>query len=60
MLLAIFSKLSKKLNLTPGPFYYLLMLLDIRSNSEDPDQTPHSPVSDLGLHCLQRPNCPNT
>ena len=22
------------------------------ANSEDPDQTPHSAVSDLGLHCL--------
>ena len=23
-----------------------------RINSEDPDQTPHSAASDLGLHCL--------
>ena len=22
------------------------------ANSEDPDQTPHSSASDLGLHCL--------
>ena len=22
------------------------------ANSEDPDQTPHSVASDLGLHCL--------
>ena len=22
------------------------------ANSEDPDQTPHSAVFDLGLHCL--------
>ena len=22
------------------------------ANSEDPDQTPHSAASDLGLHCL--------
>ena len=22
------------------------------ANSEDPDQTPHSTASDLGLHCL--------
>ena len=28
--------------------------------SVDPDQTPHSEASDLGLHCLQRPVCPNT
>ena len=26
----------------------------------DPDQMLHSGVSDLGLHCLQRPICPNT
>ena len=26
-------------------------------NSVDPDQPPHSAASDLGLHCLQRPNC---
>ena len=25
------------------------------ANSIDPDQTPHSAVSDLGLHCLLRP-----
>ena len=29
-------------------------------NSVDPDQMPYSAASDLGLHCLQRPNCPNT
>ena len=29
-------------------------------NSVDPDKMPHSVVSDLGLHCLQRPICPNT
>ena len=23
------------------------------ANSGDPDQTPHSAVSDLGLHCLR-------
>ena len=22
------------------------------ANSEDPDQTPHSSASDMGLHCL--------
>ena len=26
----------------------------------DPDGTSHSVVSHLGLHCLLRPNCPNT
>ena len=29
------------------------------ANSVDPDQMRHSAVSDLGLHCLQRPICPN-
>ena len=29
------------------------------ANSVDPDQMPHSAASDLGLHCLQRPVCPN-
>ena len=29
-------------------------------NSVDPDQMQHSTVSDLGLHCLQRPICSNT
>ena len=26
----------------------------------DPDGMSHSVVSHLGLHCLLRPNCPNT
>ena len=30
------------------------------TNSVDPDQMLHSAASDLGLHCLQRPICPNT
>ena len=30
------------------------------ANSVDPDQPPRSAVSDLGLHCLFRPFCPNT
>ena len=29
------------------------------ANSIDPDQTLHSAVSDLGLHSLPRPLCPN-
>ena len=29
-------------------------------NGVDPDKTPHSVASHLGLHCLLRPNCPNT
>ena len=27
-------------------------MAEVCANSEDPDQTPHSAVSDLGLHCL--------
>ena len=30
------------------------------TNSADPDQMPHFAASDLGLHCLLRPVCPNT
>ena len=30
------------------------------ANSVDTDQTPHSAASDLSLHCLLRPACPNT
>ena len=29
------------------------------ANSVDPDQTPRSVASDLGLHCLLRVICPN-
>ena len=27
-------------------------MVEIFANSGDPDQTPHSAASDLGLHCL--------
>ena len=30
------------------------------ANSVNPDQMLHSVASDLGLHCLQKPVCPNT
>ena len=30
------------------------------TNRRDPDQAPLSAVSDLGLHCLHRPICPNS
>ena len=34
-------------------FIFILFRIDILlANSEDPDQTPRSAVSDLGLHCL--------
>ena len=42
--------------------YYLLMCLITVgwvANSVDPDQTPRSAASDLGLHYLLRPVCPN-
>ena len=29
------------------------------ANSVDPDQMPHTLASDLGLHCLLKPVCPN-
>ena len=33
--------------------YYCFIEIPIfRANSEDPDQTPRSAASDLGLHCL--------
>ena len=28
----------------------------MQANSGDPDQTPHSVASDLGLHCLPMPH----
>ena len=30
------------------------------ANSVDPDETPHSVASHLGLYCLLMPVCPNT
>ena len=43
-------------------FYYPLMCVDIcgwTAKSADHDQTPCPVASDLGLHCLARPVCPN-
>ena len=37
---------------TAGNYGYQLNCLRWIANSVDPDQTPHSAVSDLGLHCL--------
>ena len=34
-------------------------MLDKHHNSVDPDQMPHFAASDLGIHCLLRPVCPN-
>ena len=33
-------------------FLFYLRKIFLLANSEDPDQTPHSVASDLGLHCL--------
>ena len=46
-----------------APFYYLFMCIataGLVTNIVDPDQTPQNAASDLGLHCLLRPVCPNT
>ena len=32
--------------------YSLRKMFKLFANSEDPDQTPRSAASDLGLHCL--------
>ena len=43
--------------------HYPMLCLKIAgwvANSVDPDATPHSAVSHLGLYCLLRPVCPNT
>ena len=32
--------------------YYYRRMAKLFANSGDPDQTPHSVASDLGLHCL--------
>ena len=33
-------------------YYHVLYKSEFNANSVDPDQMPHSAVSDLGLHCL--------
>ena len=43
--------------------HYPMLCLKIAgwvANSIDPDETPHSAASHLGLYCLLRPVCPNT
>ena len=43
--------------------HYPMLCLKIAgwvANSVDPDETPHSAESHLGLNCLLRPVCPNT
>ena len=37
-------------------FYYHVLEISVsNANSVDPDRTPRSAASDLGLHCLQMP-----
>ena len=46
-----------------SPFYHLLMCLKyccMYANIVDQHHTPRSVASDLGLHCFQRPYCPNS
>ena len=38
----------------------ILKIAGWAANSVDPDQTPRSAASDLGLHCMHRPVCPKT
>ena len=33
-------------------FIFIQVLIEMQANSGDPDQTPHSVASDLGLHYL--------
>ena len=33
-------------------FFFLLEITVVNANNVDPDQTPRSAASDLGLHCL--------
>ena len=49
-------KFEKKFNLLPA---YRFTSAGWVANSVDPDQTPHSAASDLRLHYLPRPVCPN-
>ena len=44
--------------LLPVPMNVCKIAIQV-ANSVDPDQTPHSAASDLGLHCLLGPVFPN-
>ena len=41
-------------------FVMILKNCEWMPNSVDPDQTPRSAASDLGLHCLLNPPCPKS
>ena len=50
-------------NIWTSIIHYPMLCLKIAgwvANSVDPDETPHSAASHLGLNCLLRPVCPNT
>ena len=51
--------LDRSISSLRGAWFVLVLLLIteipvLNANSADPDQTPRSAASDLGLHCLQR------
>ena len=53
--LTIYWKSPISILITPGSEIYIFLekkMAKLFANSEDPDQTPHSAASDLGLHCL--------
>ena len=47
-------KFEKKCTLLPVDVSKIVL-----ANSVDPDQMPHSVASDLSLHCVLWPVCPN-
>ena len=50
-------------NIWTSTIHYPMLCLNIAgwvANSVDPDETPRSAASHLGLNCLLRPVCPNT
>ena len=58
LLLAILFRQSVKISiLLPVDVYKTAGWV---ASSVDPDQMPQNAASDLGLHCLLRPVCPNT
>ena len=51
------SQLDKSVSNFWGVLFISLFFTDIsllKANSADPDKTPHSAASDLGVHCLPR------
>ena len=54
------NSLDRSISMRRTSGYFLLFPCFIENpvfnaNGVDPDQTPHSAASDLGLHCLQMP-----